>query len=117
MAPKMINLQVKPRGEFYLFTLAGFFIFLTFAGRPIKNLPPSIEFDLETTTTDALYTWLSSKCGLDKYRFRITKGSDGSYVSINGADGKPMLVEDVGLRDGSQIFVKDLGMCFCYSLL
>ncbi|KAI5795584.1 3-oxo-5-alpha-steroid 4-dehydrogenase-domain-containing protein [Geopyxis carbonaria] len=91
MAPKMINLQVKPRG------------------RPIKNLPPSIEFDLETTTTDALYAQLSSKCGMEKHRFRITKGSDGSYVSIKGTDGKPMLVEDVGLRDGSQIFVKDLG--------
>jgi len=80
-----------------------------FAGRPIKNLPLSLEIDLATTSVEALYTRVSVNCGLSTSRIRITKGSDGSFVTPKTPDGRPMMVEETGLRDGSQVFVKDLG--------
>ena len=81
-----------------------------FTGRPIKNLPLSLEIDLATTSVEALYTRVSVNCGLSTNRIRITKGSDGSVVTPKTPGGKPVMVEETGLRDGSQVFVKDLGM-------
>jgi len=39
----------------------------------------------------------------------LTKGSDGSVVTVKRESGKDVMVEELGLRDGSTVFVKDLG--------
>ncbi|PWW76680.1 hypothetical protein C7212DRAFT_319546 [Tuber magnatum] len=87
----MITLQIKPRG------------------RPIKKLPSKIELDLATATAETLYTRLSAYTGLSGDRLRLTKGSDGSVVTVRRESGKDVMVEELGLRDGSAVFVKDLG--------
>lgn len=40
---------------------------------------------------------------------RLTKGSDGSVVTVKKDSGKDVMVEELGLRNGSMIYVKDLG--------
>lgn len=87
----MISLQIKPRG------------------RPIRNLPSSIEVDLATCTAESLYTRLSASTGLSRDRLRITKGSDGSVITVKKDSGKDVMIEELGLRKDSTIFVKDLG--------
>jgi len=87
----MITLYIKPRG------------------RSIRKLPSSLDVDLDTTTTETLYTRLAAHCGLSVDRLRLTKGSDGSVINMKREDGKDVMVEEVGLREGSQVFVKDLG--------
>jgi very-long-chain enoyl-CoA reductase len=69
-----------------------------------------LEIDLATAAAEDLYDRIAKATGLNKNRLRITKGSDGSVVLTKRDDGKLVTVEETGLRDGSQIFVKDLGM-------
>lgn len=88
----MITLTIKPRG------------------RPIEKLPPTVELDLETTTTKALHSLLSKRTGLSSNRLRLTKSSDGNVVAIKKDSGKDLMVKELGLREGSTVFVKDLGM-------
>lgn len=52
---------------------------------------------------------IAAQTRLSKNRLRITKGSDGSVVATKRGDGKLVTVEETGLRDGSHLFVKDLG--------
>ena len=58
--------------------------------------------------TASLYSRVAQSSGSSVHRLRITKGSDGSLVS----NGKGLRVHDTGLRDGSTIYVKDLGESF-----
>jgi very-long-chain enoyl-CoA reductase len=69
-----------------------------------------LEIDLATATAEDLCDRIAKATRLNKNRLRITKGSDGSVVYTKRDDGKLVTVEETGLRDGSQIFVKDLGM-------
>lgn len=78
-------------------------------GRPLKNLPETLDFDLSTASTTALYEQIAKHTRLNQNRLRITKGSDGRPVSLKRDDGKLVTIEETGLRNGSQIFVKDLG--------
>ncbi|KAI5813152.1 3-oxo-5-alpha-steroid 4-dehydrogenase-domain-containing protein [Pyronema omphalodes] len=87
----MVSLNVKPRG------------------RPLRGIPESIEVDLSTATVSEVYSKIAAHTRLDQNRLRITKGSDGSVLSQKHQDGKLVTVEETGLREGSQIFVKDLG--------
>lgn len=68
-----------------------------------------MELDFETATAEDIYTVISSVTGLPKTRLRITKGSDGSLIATKRDDGKPIALEETGLRNASQVFVKDLG--------
>ena len=73
-------------------------------GKPLKRLPDEIKV-ASTGPTRKLYEHLSAQSGLSVHRLRITKGSDGSFISNN----KDFLVQNTGLRQQSTIYVKDLG--------
>jgi len=87
----MISLNIRPRG------------------RPLKNLPETLDFDLSASTAQDLYDQIAEHTRLNRNRLRITKGSDGKPVHLKRDDGKLVTIEETGLRNGSQIFVKDLG--------
>lgn len=86
MASKPITLLVRPRGK------------------PIKRLPEEASTYLQGSTYD-LYHRLAAEAGCSPHRLRLTKGSDGSPIPY----AKDYSIERTGLRNQSQIFVKDLG--------
>lgn len=73
-------------------------------GNPIKNLP-EYTYALPNDNGRNLYERIAAKSRWDINRLRITKGSDGSLVP-NSRDNT---IDQLGLYDQSQIFVKDLG--------
>lgn len=58
-----------------------------------------------SSTLKNIYVLIAQSSKFSIHRLRITKGSDGSVIP-NAADGT---VASLGLRDQSQIYVKDLG--------
>ncbi|KAL8772099.1 MAG: hypothetical protein Q9194_004712, partial [Teloschistes cf. exilis] len=81
---------------------------LTFAvrprGKPVKKLPEELSLSSTSTSSD-LYSQLAASSKTSIHRLRITKGSDGSLVPNTTS----VPISDTGLRDGSSIYVKDLG--------
>ncbi|KAL8838342.1 MAG: hypothetical protein Q9176_005153 [Flavoplaca citrina] len=73
-------------------------------GKPLHKLPEDLSLSSTSTSSD-LYTQLASSSGTSIHRLRITKGSDGSFIPNTSS----LPVSDTGLRDGSSIYVKDLG--------
>ncbi|KAL8890064.1 MAG: hypothetical protein Q9215_002745 [Flavoplaca cf. flavocitrina] len=73
-------------------------------GKPLHKLPEDLSLSSTSTSSD-LYTQLASSSGTSIHRLRITKGSDGSFIPKTSS----LPVSDTGLRDGSSIYVKDLG--------
>ncbi|KAL8789492.1 MAG: hypothetical protein Q9213_001105 [Squamulea squamosa] len=86
MASKTLTFSVRPRGK------------------PLNKLPEAISLSSASTSSD-LYTQIASSSKTSIHRIRITKGSDGSFIP-----NTPSLpISNTGLRDGSSIYVKDLG--------
>ncbi|PGH27262.1 hypothetical protein AJ80_00972 [Polytolypa hystricis UAMH7299] len=81
-----ISLNVKPRGK------------------PIPTLPREITIKSEETGA-TLYATLAKQSNFSVHRLRITKGSDGTHIPNN----KDITLYNTGLRNQSQICVKDLG--------
>ncbi|KAL8762435.1 MAG: hypothetical protein Q9184_001563 [Pyrenodesmia sp. 2 TL-2023] len=86
MASKTLTFSVRPRGN------------------PVKKLPEDTSLSSTGTSSD-LYTQLASSSKTSIHRLRITKGSDGTFIPNSSS----LPVSDTGLRDGSTIYVKDLG--------
>ncbi|KAL9041700.1 MAG: hypothetical protein Q9180_001107 [Flavoplaca navasiana] len=86
MTSKTLTLSVRPRGK------------------PLHKLPEDLSLSSTSTSSD-LYTQLASSSGTSIHRLRITKGSDGSLIPNTSS----LPISDTGLRDGSSIYVKDLG--------
>ncbi|KAL8736490.1 MAG: hypothetical protein Q9166_000282 [cf. Caloplaca sp. 2 TL-2023] len=86
MASKTLMFSIRPRGK------------------PLNKLPEDISLSSTGTTSD-LYTELAASSQTSVHRLRITKGSDGSFIPNTAS----LSVSDTGLRDGSSIYVKDLG--------
>ncbi|KAL8679037.1 MAG: hypothetical protein Q9186_004665 [Xanthomendoza sp. 1 TL-2023] len=86
MASKTLTFSIRPRGK------------------PLKKLPEELSLSSTSTSSD-LYTQLASSSKTSIHRLRITKGSDGSLLPNTAS----LPVSDTGLRDGSSIYVKDLG--------
>ncbi|KAI4273576.1 MAG: hypothetical protein L6R38_006305 [Xanthoria sp. 2 TBL-2021] len=86
MASKTLTFAVRPRGK------------------PLHKLPEELSLSSTGTSSD-LYTQLASSSQTSIHRLRITKGSDGSFIPNTSS----LPVSDTGLRDGSTIYVKDLG--------
>ncbi|KAL8900879.1 MAG: hypothetical protein Q9207_005475 [Kuettlingeria erythrocarpa] len=86
MASKTLTFSVRPRGK------------------PVKKLPEELSLSADNTSSD-LYAQLASSAKTSIHRLRITKGSDGTYIP----NASSLPVSDTGLRDGSTIYVKDLG--------
>jgi very-long-chain enoyl-CoA reductase len=76
-------------------------------GRPIKNLPETIDVSSDATVSQ-IYEEIAKASKFSIHRLRVTKGSDGSAIP-NGAD---MTVHDTGVRNKSAVDVKDLGTYF-----
>jgi very-long-chain enoyl-CoA reductase len=83
---KPLTLQIRPRGK------------------PIRKLPEDLSTS-STTTTATLYSQLSQATSYSVHQLRITKGSDGSVIP----NSTSISLSSLGLRDQSQIMVKDLG--------
>lgn len=79
------------------------------AGNPIKTLPIEIVVSTSDSCAD-LYSKISRSTNCSEHRFRITKGSDGSFLP----NQKDTAIERTGLKDQSWISVKDQGL---FSLL
>ncbi|KAB2579201.1 Steroid alpha reductase family protein [Lasiodiplodia theobromae] len=73
-------------------------------GKPIKKLPAETTIALSDSTAE-LYKRIAQATGFSVHRLRIVKGSDGSVVP----NSPRTLVQDTGLRQKSNITVKDLG--------
>ncbi len=73
-------------------------------GKPIPNLPESLELGPNATTAD-VYRELARQTQFSIHQLRVTKGSDGSLV----ANAQDTSVHSTGLRDQSTVYVKDLG--------
>ncbi|KAL9614054.1 MAG: hypothetical protein Q9204_008856, partial [Flavoplaca sp. TL-2023a] len=73
-------------------------------GKPLHKLPEDLSLSSTSTSSD-LYTQLASSSGTSVHRLRVTKGSDGSFIPNTSS----LPVSETGLRDGSSIYVKDLG--------
>ncbi|KAI4124238.1 MAG: hypothetical protein LQ338_004917 [Usnochroma carphineum] len=86
MASKTLTFSIRPRGN------------------PVKKLPEELSLSSTGTSSD-LYVQLASSSNTSIHRLRITKGSDGTHIP--NSTSLPIL--DTGLRDGSTIYVKDLG--------
>ncbi|KAL8821634.1 MAG: hypothetical protein Q9223_000377 [Gallowayella weberi] len=86
MASKTLTFSVRPRGK------------------PLNKLPEELSLSATSTSSD-LYSQLASSSKTSIHRLRITKGSDGSLIPNTAS----LPVSDTGLRDGSSIYVKDLG--------
>ncbi|KAL8805335.1 MAG: hypothetical protein Q9182_002009 [Xanthomendoza sp. 2 TL-2023] len=86
MASKTLTFSVRPRGK------------------PLNKLPEELTLSPTSTSSD-LYSQLASSSKTSIHRLRITKGSDGSLIPNTAS----LPVFDTGLRDGSTIYVKDLG--------
>jgi very-long-chain enoyl-CoA reductase len=81
-----LTLQVRPRGK------------------PIRKLPEEVSTS-STTTAATLYSQLANGTSYSVHQLRITKGSDGSVIP----NSNDTTLSSLGLRDQSQIMVKDLG--------
>ncbi|KAL8810067.1 MAG: hypothetical protein Q9200_002881 [Gallowayella weberi] len=86
MASKTLTFSVRPRGK------------------PLNKLPEELSLSATSTSSD-LYSQLASSSKTSIHRLRITKGSDGSLIPNTAS----LPVSNTGLRDGSSIYVKDLG--------
>ncbi|USW46708.1 Putative 3-oxo-5-alpha-steroid 4-dehydrogenase [Septoria linicola] len=86
MASKPVTLQVKPRGK------------------RIPKLPTSTSIYVQGSTSD-LYHRIAAEAQFDINRLRITK-EDGTFVP----NEKNKTVDSFGLKDGSVVQVKDLGL-------
>ncbi|KAI4240734.1 MAG: hypothetical protein L6R40_004979 [Gallowayella cf. fulva] len=86
MASKTLTFSIRPRGK------------------PLKKLPEELSLPSTSTSSD-LYAQLAKSSKTSIHRLRITKGSDGSLIPNTTS----LPVSDTGLRDGSSIYVKDLG--------
>ncbi|KAI4201688.1 MAG: hypothetical protein LQ350_003042 [Teloschistes chrysophthalmus] len=86
MTSKTLTFSVRPRGK------------------PVKKLPEELSLSSTGTSSD-LYSQLAASSKTSIHRLRITKGSDGSLVPNTSS----VSISDTGLRDGSSIYVKDLG--------
>ncbi|KAF2173261.1 hypothetical protein M409DRAFT_49731 [Zasmidium cellare ATCC 36951] len=86
MASKPVNLQIKPRGK------------------RIPKLPKETSIYIQGSTGD-LYHRIAAESRFDIHRLRITK-EDGTLV----LNDKKTTVDSLGLKDGSVIQVKDLGL-------
>ena len=73
-------------------------------GKPIRKLPEELSTS-SSTTTAAIYSQLATTTSYSVHQLRITKGSDGAFIP----NDKSMTLSSLGLRDQSQIMVKDLG--------
>ncbi|PSN61195.1 synaptic glyco protein SC2 [Corynespora cassiicola Philippines] len=73
-------------------------------GRPIKNLPETIEVPSDAPTA-AIFDAIAQKASFSVHRLRVTKGSDGTPIPSK-AD---LSVHATGLRNKSAVDVKDLG--------
>ncbi|KAI4105093.1 MAG: hypothetical protein L6R37_002897 [Teloschistes peruensis] len=81
------------------------------SGKPVKKLPEELSLSSTSTSSD-LYSQLAASSKTSIHRLRITKGSDGSLVPNIAS----VSISDTGLRDGSSIYVKDLGKIPTHSL-
>ncbi|KAL8707321.1 MAG: hypothetical protein Q9220_007633 [cf. Caloplaca sp. 1 TL-2023] len=86
MASKTLTFSVRPRGK------------------PVKRLPEEVSLSSISTSSD-LYAQLAWSSNNSVHRLRITKGSDGTLIPNTASTP----ISDTGLRDGSSIYVKDLG--------
>ncbi|KAL8649444.1 MAG: hypothetical protein Q9210_004391 [Variospora velana] len=73
-------------------------------GKPVKKLPEELPLPSTATSSD-LYTHLAASSRTSIHRLRITKGSDGTHIPNTAS----LPISETGLRDGSTIYVKDLG--------
>ncbi|KAL9052587.1 MAG: hypothetical protein Q9206_004255, partial [Seirophora lacunosa] len=72
--------------------------------KPVTKLPEELPLPSTATSSD-LYTQLAASSRTSIHRLRITKGSDGTHIPNIGS----LPISETGLRDGSTIYVKDLG--------
>ncbi|KAL8969169.1 MAG: hypothetical protein Q9197_004488, partial [Variospora fuerteventurae] len=86
MASKILTISVRPRGK------------------PVKKLPEELPLPSTATSFD-LYTELAAFSRTSIHRLRVTKGSDGTHIPNTAS----LPISETGLRDGSTIYVKDLG--------
>ncbi|KAL8948007.1 MAG: hypothetical protein Q9222_005766, partial [Ikaeria aurantiellina] len=86
MASKSLTFSVRPRGK------------------PLKQLPEEVSLS-STSNSAELYAQLAWASNNSIHRLRITKGSDGTLIPNTASTP----ISDTGLRDGSSIYVKDLG--------
>ena len=77
---------------------------LTPPGRPIKNLPESINVSADASASQ-IFEEIAKASRFSIHRLRVTKGSDGSPIP----NTKDVTVHDTGLRNKSAVDVKDLG--------
>ncbi|KAF2190853.1 hypothetical protein K469DRAFT_733482 [Zopfia rhizophila CBS 207.26] len=73
-------------------------------GRPIKNLPESINISPEDSAAQ-IFQKIAAASKFSIHRLRVTKGSDGSPIPNSG----DVTVYQTGLRNRSAVDVKDLG--------
>lgn len=74
------------------------------SGKPVTKLPEELPLPSTATSSD-LYTQLAASSRTSIHRLRITKGSDGTHIPNIAS----LPISETGLRDGSTIYVKDLG--------
>lgn len=86
MASKTLTFSVRPRGK------------------PLHKLPEELPLPSTSASSD-LYNQLATSSKTSVHRLRITKGSDGTHIPNTAS----LPISDTGLRDGSTIYVKDLG--------
>ncbi|KAL9012284.1 MAG: hypothetical protein Q9173_002939 [Seirophora scorigena] len=72
--------------------------------KPVTKLPEELPLPSTATSSD-LYTQLAASSRTSIHRLRITKGSDGTHIPNIAS----LPISETGLRDGSTIYVKDLG--------
>lgn len=73
-------------------------------GKPIKSLPKETSIYIQGSTSD-LYHRIAAESSFSVHRLRITK-EDGTVIP----NDKSSTVDSTGLKDGSVIKIKDLGM-------
>jgi len=74
-------------------------------GKPIRSLPETISTP-STTTAAELYAKLAEATKFSIHQLRITRGGDGSVIP----NSKEITIHNLGLRDQSTIYIKDLGI-------
>ena len=73
-------------------------------GKPIRGLPHSLDLTTSTPPSE-VYKRLASESRYPIHQLRVTKGSDGNLIP-NENEGS---IYNLGLRNESTIYVKDLG--------
>lgn len=107
MASKPISLKVESRGKHSLRNNSGYNVFSRSLqlGKRIPKLPTETSTYLQGSGSD-LYKRVASQAGFSLHRLRITKGEDGKPIP----NDTRVSIDSIGLRDGSVIQIKDLGM-------